>query len=283
MRIMLFQGSPRDKSNCPDQDGKTKLLATYIMDNAPKNIEIDYCDLSITPETIIKPCKGCVSTANGFHCHYKCDCYAPNAADPSLRDYMHDGNIYGRMEEADGFLILSPINWYSSSGQLKLMFDRLSCINLTITAKQASDLGINKDSEKSIAAEQSGKFHHLLKNHYEGKYAAFFIHGDAGGSDYNEFAKKKGRHLPVLPQSYKNHMKTDKGEGWISDPRNTVENLVWQCRYSGIFVPEDLVVGINATTGISYSEAMEKAIANLDEFYEEGLALFHRLVDHLSD
>jgi len=55
------------------------------------------------------------------------------------------------------------------------------------------------------------ELHYLLKNHYEGKYAAFFIHGDAGGSDYYEFAKKKGRHLPVLPQSYKNHMKKDKG------------------------------------------------------------------------
>ena len=72
------------------------------------------------------------------------------------------------------------------------------------------------------------------------------------------------------------------GEGWLSDPRRTVENLVWQCRYSGIFVPENLIVGLNATTGISYSEAMEKAITNLNDFYQEGFALFLRLVDHLS-
>ena len=125
MRIMLFQGSPRRADTCPDQWGKTKVLADHIIANAPDDVEVDYCDLSVSPETMIKPCKGCVSTANGFHCHYPCDCYAPAATDLRLTDYMHDGDIYGRMEASDGFLFLTPTNWYTSSGQLKLLFDRL--------------------------------------------------------------------------------------------------------------------------------------------------------------
>lgn len=281
---MLFQGSARNKDNCPDQDSKTKLLAEYIIERSSRETEtvIDFCDLSITPDTIIKPCKGCVSTAGGFHCHYPCDCYTADVVNPELKDYMHNASIYERMEAADGFLILSPVNWYSTTSQLKLMFDRLSCINLTITADQAVEMGINKESEKSIIAEQSKKFHHLLKNHYEGKYAAFFAHGDAGGSDYYEFAKRKDRRLPTLPQSYIDHLDSQQDEGWLADPRNVIKALVWQCRYSGIFVPEDLIVGINATSGISYSEAMEKAITNLNEFYEEGYALFLRLMNYIN-
>jgi multimeric flavodoxin WrbA len=278
---MLFQGSPRRKDNCPDQWGKTKLLADYIIENAPGDIEIDYCDLSVSHETRIGPCKGCVSTANGFHCHYPCDCWSANAVDPLHKDYIHDADIYKRMEKAAGFLFLTPINWYSSSSQLKLFFDRLSCINLTITSQQAKDLGINKDAEKSAAAEQSGELHYLLKNHYEGKYAAFIIHGDAGGSDYYEFAKNKKDYLPRLPESYTDHMKKDHMAGWIDVPKNVVMNLVWQCRYSGIFVPEDLIVGINPTTGICYSKEMELAINNLEEFYETGLDLLLRLRDYL--
>jgi multimeric flavodoxin WrbA len=281
MRIMLFQGSPRRADNCPDQWGKTKLLADHIIKNAPDDVEIDYCDLSVSAKTRIGPCKGCVSTANGFHCHYPCDCWSANAADPQYKDYMHDANIYERLEACDGFLVLTPINWYSSSSQLKLMFDRLSCINTTLTTEQSDALGIGKDAGKSAVAEQSGMYHHLLKNHYEGKYAAFFIHGDMGGSDYYELAKTKKKYLPMFPKSYTDHMKKGYSAGWLDDPRNTIMDLVWQCRYSGIFVPENCIVGINATSGISYSEAMRLAISNLDEFYDLGLDLLLRLCKHL--
>ena len=45
MRIMLFQGSPRRANNCPDQWGKTKLLAEHIMEYAPADVDIDYCEI----------------------------------------------------------------------------------------------------------------------------------------------------------------------------------------------------------------------------------------------
>jgi multimeric flavodoxin WrbA len=283
-KILLFQGSPRRRDNCPDQESKTSLLAKHIISIAPSNVEIDLCDLSIGPGTSIQPCKGCVSTANGFHCHYPCDCYAPSSetSDPLLQDYMHDAQIYKRLEWCDAFIVLTPIHWYSTSSQVKLLFDRLVCINLTITADQAQELGIGKSAQKSATVEQDGSYHHLLKNHYEGKYGAFLIHGDNGGSDYYEFAAKKKKYLPRLPLAYKQHMDKNAGAGRVDDPRNAIMNLVWQCRYSGIFVPENLIIGINATTGICYSEAMQKALTNLEEFYEEGEKLLSKLCKHLT-
>ena len=104
MKLVIFQGSPRNPKNCPDQWGKTKLLADFLVKNAPKDVEIDLCDLSVKADTsIIQPCKGCYSTGGGFHCHYRCDCYVPN--NKAHPDFMHDADIYGRLERCDGFLI----------------------------------------------------------------------------------------------------------------------------------------------------------------------------------
>ena len=281
MRIMLFQGSPRRKGNCPDQWGKTRLLAEHLILHTPGGVDIDYCDLSVGPDTRIGPCKGCVSTANGFHCHYPCDCYVASAPDPANRDFMHDANIYSRLETCDGFIVLTPVNWYDVSSQLKLLFDRLTCINLTITAEQARDLGINKDAKKSSAAEQSGQYHHLLKNHYEGKFAGFLIHGNSGGADYLELANKKVKYLPTLPKAYTDHADGASG-GWIDKHINNVMSLVWQCRYSGIFVPSDCIVGLNVGKGLNYSEGMLAAVTNEEEFYHQGRELLERLVKHIS-
>jgi hypothetical protein len=151
---------------------------------------------------------------------------------------------------------------------------------LTITGQQARDLGINKDSKKSSAAEQSGKYHHLLRNHYEGKFAAFLIHGNDGGADYRELATKKAKYLPTLPKSYTAHA-DGTGGGWVDKPINNIMNLVWQCRYSGIFVPSDCIVGLNVGAGINYSEAMLAAVTDEDEFYREGKQLLARLAGHI--
>lgn len=283
IRIMLFQGSPRNEDNCPDQNSKTSLLAQYIIDNAPMNVEIDYCDLSIQPDrSIIQPCKGCVSTGGGYHCHYACDCYVPRS--DIYPDLMHDANIYGRLEQADGFMVLTPVHWYSVTSQVKAMFDRLVCCNLTLTTEQANELGIGKDAEKSRALEKFGEYNQLLVNHYEGKYAAFLIHGDAGGKDYAEFLNNPdGKFHPKLPDSYTRYSSDadPANSGWVDNPKNSIMGLVWQCRYSGIHVPNDLIEGFNATTELDYSEAMDAAVYNLDKFYEHGLALFLRLVNYL--
>lgn len=288
---MIFQGSPRNPKNCPDQWGKTMLLAKYLIANAPEDVEIDFCDLSVKTDTsIIQPCKACYSTGGGFHCHFECDCYVPN--NKAYPDFMHDAKIYKRLKKCDGFLVLTPIHWYSVTSQVKAMFDRLVCCNLTITTAESEMLGIGKDADKSRDAEKSGEFNHLRKNHYEGKYAAFFIHGDNGGTDYREFVEEglapKERKLPLakypkMPPAYKKHLKHGTDEGRINEAMQAVMPLVWQCRYSGINCPDDLIVGTHATSALSYSDSMDSAINNLEEFYKTGLELLLRLASYINN
>jgi hypothetical protein len=68
-----------------------------------------------------------------------------------------------------------------------------------------------------------------LKNHYEGKVGAFFIHGDNGANDY------VGRKMPLA-------MADSKPQDYIS-PKEAIMPIVNQCRYSGIFVPENCIEG----------------------------------------
>jgi multimeric flavodoxin WrbA len=278
VRIALIQGSPRNANNCPDQESKTALLAKRIIANAPNNISIDLIDLSIKGDgNIVQPCKGCVSTSS-VHCHFPCDCYV--AGSDKFPDFMHNEQIYDRLKAADGMLVLSPVHWYSVTSVLKSFFDRLVCANLTLTVDLAEQLAIGKDSVKSRAAEKSGEFNHLLKNHFAGKYAAFLAHGDDGGVDYREFSDDDNWHSS-MPPSLKAFMLGDT-EGAVNHPRNAVMPLAWQCRYSGINVPDDLVVGFHATSGIGHAEAMDLAKENLDDYYHTGLTLFQRLIVYLS-
>lgn len=277
VRIALIQGSPRNSNNCPNQNSKTLLLAKKIIDNAPGDVIIDFIDLSIKGDgNIVQPCKGCTSTSS-FHCHYKCDCYV--AGSEKFPDFMHNEKIYDRLEAADGILVLTPVHWYSVTSVVKSFFDRLVCINLSLTTELADQLAVGKDATKSRALEKSGEFNHLLKNHYAGKYAAFLAHGDDGGVDYREFSDDDNWHS-FMPPSLKKFM-LGEVEGPINDPRNAVMPLAWQCRYSGINVPDNLVVGFHATSGIGYAEAMDLAKTSLDSYYTIGLELFQRLVEYL--
>jgi hypothetical protein len=108
-----------------------------------------------------------------------------------------------------------------------------------------------KNPTKTRAAEKSGKYNHLLKNHYEGKCAAFFAHGNNGAADYREFSKEKSLALPMLPQSYHDYYKNKDKK---FDPIQAILPLVEQCVYSGIFVPDDCVDAAFYQFGSSYSK-----------------------------
>jgi intein/homing endonuclease len=72
-RILIFIGSARTKNNCPGQESKTSIIVKQAMKGLPEDIEIDLVDLSIQNDVpIIQPCKGCISTSGGAHCHWSC-------------------------------------------------------------------------------------------------------------------------------------------------------------------------------------------------------------------
>ena len=259
-KIVIFNGSPRRLKSCANQTSKTQKLVEYVIEKWLPFVDFDVIDLSVG-KVNIQPCKGCVSTANGFHCHFPCTCYVKG--DKVKTDLMYEKDIYTKLEECDAFIVVSPIHWYSVSTGVKAMFDRLVCANQTITKEQALEIfgrGNIKNSELTGKAEIYGQYKHLLKNHLEGKWAAFFVHGDNGADDYDSNPPDIGDRV------------------W--DVKNSVMPLVYQCRYSGINCPDDLVEAFYINQGKPYYQA------NLDmptesEFFIKMDNLVEKLLNYL--
>jgi hypothetical protein len=229
INIVAFQGSPRTKDSCSGGNSKTSFLLNEAIQKITKEAKITLIDLKVMDnDPQIRPCKGCIGTSNGFHCHYECSCYAKG---DGTNDLMHEKDVYKKLKKADGFVVFTPVHWSGPSSQVKALFDRLVCVNLTLTQEQAKEIyGKDiKNPKLTIAAEQSGKYRDLLKNHYEGKVAAFFIHGDDGADDY------VNRKIPLS-------MVDCKQNSYIN-PKEAIMPIVNQCRYSGIFVPENCIEG----------------------------------------
>lgn len=229
INIVAFQGSPRTKESCSGGNSKTSFLLNEAIQKITKEVKITLIDLKVMDtDPQIRPCKGCIGTSNGFHCHYECSCYAKG---DGTNDLMHEKDVYKKLKKADGFVVFTPVHWSGPSSQVKALFDRLVCVNLTLTQEQAKEIyGKDiKNPKLTIEAEQSGKYRDLLKNHYEGKVAAFFIHGDDGADDY---VNRK------MPLSMVDHKQND-----YINPKEAIMPIVNQCRYSGIFVPENCIEG----------------------------------------
>lgn len=259
-KILIFNGSPRRKNSCANQTSKTQKLIHWTVGKFMPFADYEVMDLSVG-QVNVQPCKGCISTSNGFHCHWKCSCYKKDST--KKPDLMYQMDIYDKLEECDAFVIVSPIHWYSVSTQIKAMFDRLVCANQTITKEQALEIfgeGNIKNSELTGNAEIYGQYKHLLKNHLAGKWAAFYVHGDDGANDYDGNPPWTG------------------DKEW--DVRNSVMPLVYQCRYSEINVPDDLVEAFYINQGKPYYQA------NLDmpeesEFFLKMDVLMERLLNYL--
>lgn len=245
-RIMIFIGSARSKDNCPDQNSKTGIIVKEAIKDLPDDIEIDLVDLSIQDDKpIIQPCKGCISTSGGAHCSWYCNCYFKG--DKEHPDFISDFDIYRRLEKCDAFMVFSPINWWSVTTQVKALFDRLVCASLTMTNKQAIEIFGENDVKNSIKTKkfsETEEYKKMVKNHLEGKIGSFYIHGDNGADDY------KNKKLPESMTKY--------NIGKYNEPKNAILPIVWQCRYMGIDVPDELIETFYMNENISYSEANDK-------------------------
>ena len=267
-KVVLIVGSPRNPGCCPNEKSKTHKIADRIKKEFEGSVKFETIDLSVKCDGVnVLPCKACISTS-AFHCHWPCDCYGKKS---QPKDLMHEQDVYKKLEECDAFFVLTPINWSSCSSVVKSFFDRLVCASLTITAEQAEELmeGEVKSAKISRELEKSGKYSRLLKNHLEGKRAAFFAHGNMGGSDYREIAKDgKGPPEPESLQEYEErHGKENQS--------NVLEPLVRQCVYSGIHVSEECVKVVTYGEGISYSEVND---LNGQKLYEEAAGVMKNLL-----
>jgi hypothetical protein len=172
---------------------------------------------------------------------HNCNCYEKDHR--SEPDLMWDLDMYSRLDLADAWAVIGPVNWYAPTSNLKAMFDRLVCMN---GGNPREDLIEHKDAELARKLEHSEQWEELSRNHLEGRTAAFFCYGDGGGDELDE----SGRPKLLRHKEYFN----PEGEPFDND-RDTYAPLVWQCRYSGIEVPDRL--------WRTYSSARAKSIARI--------------------
>lgn len=262
--IVLIQGSPRFVNNCPNDNSKTSKIVKYVKDNI-KDANFEIIDLKLDPDKLtIQPCKGCISTAGGAHCHYKCDCYDEN------NDKMYSEKIYDKLEKSDAFVLFTPIHWYAASSQVKALFDRLVCINQTITHTQAVELFGKeyKNAKLTKKFEITDTYQQLIKNHWEGKIAGFYAFGDDGANDYKTQA---------LPEVFTDYC-------CESTPKECVMPYVWQMRYSGIDAPDKLIEAFFLKDKICYSCENDKFKEDGYYFmYEKAIRLVDKVIVHLKN
>lgn len=261
-RILVIGGSDRRQYNCPGVDSKSRALMLRMAERLPQDWEIDYEDLgNVYGRARIQSCNACVSTAMSL-CVWPCNCYDQGNKDEP--DLMWDLDLYARLDLADAWAILGPVNWYAPSSNLKLMFDRLVCMN---GGNPDESLIEHKNPELAMRLERSPEWKELSRNHLEGRTAGFFCYGDDAAEERRP--DRRPRYLAPEHAHYFDPAQEPK------DQRETYAPLVWQCRFSGIEVPDALWRWESFGSGSIYSDMQAEAMLDNDQF----LGAFDRWTD----
>ena len=221
----------------------------------PKDWEIDLEDLgNVYARARIQSCNACVSTSMAL-CVWPCNCYeAHNKSEPDL---MWDLNLYARFDLADAWAIIGPVNWYATPSNLKLMFDRLVCMN---GGNPREELIGHKNPEMAMQFEHTEQWKELSVNHLEGRTAAFFCYGDEGGDELDASGRPKVlRHPEYFPA----------GQEPFENMRDAYAPVVWQCRYGGIEVPDMLWNYVAFGLGKKYSDNQAEDMTSEPHVYGE--------------
>lgn len=251
LRVLIIAGSDRRQYNCPGVDSKARVLMLRMAENLPPEWEIDYEDLgNLYGRPRIQSCNACVSTSMAL-CVWPCNCYELGNEDEP--DLLWDLDLYARLDLADAWAVIGPVNWYGPTSNLKLMFDRLVCANGGNPREELID---HKNPEMAMALEQSPEWEALSLNHLEGRTAAFFCYSDEGADEMDQSGRpKKLRHRAWF----------DPGREPFDDMRQAYAPLVWQCRFSGVEVPDDLWTHALTGVGLPYSENQAEDMITEDE------------------
>jgi hypothetical protein len=239
-RVLVVSGSNRRQYDCPGADSKSRALMFRMAERLPPDWEIDLEDLgNVWNRAQIRTCNGCVSTSMAL-CVWPCNCYERgNRGQPDL---MWDLDLYARLDLADAWAIIGPVNWYGPTSNLKAMFDRLVCMN---GGNPKEELIGHKDPALAVKLERSPRWKELSQNHLEGRSAGFFCHGDGGGDELARSGRPKVLHHPKY---------FDPAREPFTRMRDAYAPLVWQARYSGIEVPDALWRYVEFGSGKPYSE-----------------------------
>jgi hypothetical protein len=239
-RVFLIAGSNRRQYDCPGIDSKARTLMFRMADRLPQEWEIDLEDLgNVWNREQIRSCNACVSTSAAL-CVWPCNCYKKGSW--GQPDLMWNLDMYSRLDLADAWAIIGPVNWYGPTSNLKAMFDRLVCMN---GGNPREDLIAHKDPELAINLEHAPEWEELCRNHLEGRTAGFFSYGDGGADELDESGRPR---MLEHPEWF------DSDQEPFEEMRNAYAPLVWQCRYSGIEVPDRLWRHVEMGRDRKYSE-----------------------------
>ncbi len=263
-RVLLIAGSDRRQYNCPGVDSKARTLMLRMAERLPPEWEIDVEDLgNVFGRARIQSCNACVSTSMAL-CVWPCNCYEKqNKKEPDL---LWDLDLYARLDLADAWAIIGPVNWYGPTSNLKLLFDRLVCMN---GGNPREELIKHKDPELAMKLERKTEWKKLSLNHLEGRTAAFFCYGDGGGDELDA----EGR-----PKVLRHKEWFDSKREPFTDMRDSYAPLVWQCRYGGIEVPDALWRYCEFGRGESYSENQAENLPGRTDV----IARFDTWTDHFA-
>jgi NADPH-dependent FMN reductase len=267
LRILIIAGSDRRQYNCPGVDSKARTLMLRMADLLPPEWEIDYEDLgNVYGRARIQSCNACVSTSMAL-CVWPCNCYEKgHKKEPDL---MWDLDLYARLDLADAWAVIGPINWYAPTSNLKLMFDRLVCMN---GGNPREELIEHKNPELAMALEHTPEWEALSLNHLEGRTAGFFCYGDAGGDELDPQGRPN-----LLKHAHKHYFDPDKEP--FENERDTYAPLVWQCRYGGVEVPDELWHYVEFGKGEKYSDNQAEHLPRHEEALVELAAWTQRFAD----
>lgn len=247
IRVLVIAGSSRRETNCPAADSKASYFANRVKDKLPKDWVVDIFNIGndyVLPK--IQSCNACVSTSMAL-CVWPCNCYERHSFfEPDL---MWDEDIYGRIYAADAIMVCSPVNWYGPTSSMKMMFDRLICAN---GGNPDEKLINHKDGALAAKLEHDPKWKELSLNHLEGRTATFFVYGDDGGDEIDEDGS------PLILRHKKYFDSEEEVE--FDNPVHAYGQLIWQCRYNGIEVPDHLVKGMFFGKGSKYSDNQIKEL-----------------------
>lgn len=265
LRVLLVAGSQRRQYNCPGVDSKARAFLVRMARALPRAWEIDSVDLgNVYAAERIQPCNACVSTSMAL-CVWPCNCYEKN--DSKEPDLMWNLDLYARLDAADAWAIIGPVNWYAPSSNLKLMFDRLVCMN---GGNPREELIEHKNPELAMQLEHAEEWKDLSVNHLEGRTAAFFLYGDAGGDELDDSGRPK---ILRHPEYF------DPSREPFENMRDAYAPLVWQCRYGGVEVPDELWQYEEFGVGKKYSDNQAEDIeAGTFAAFDAWAARFERFV-----
>jgi hypothetical protein len=232
-----------------------------MLGRLPPGWQIDHEDIGNEHgKPKIQGCNGCVGSSMAL-CVWPCNCYGPKS--DTQPDLLWDLDLYGRLARADAWAFIGPVWWYGPSTNLKALFDRLVCMS---GGNPRPDLIDKKSTQKAQALERSPLWRSLSRNHLEGRSAAFFCYGNEGANELGP---------DLRPRILKHKPWFDPGDEPYDDGRLAYQGLVWQCRYSGIEVPDAL--WRHAKFGVGKPYADDQADNMVLE--DDAIAVFDAWVD----